>query len=372
MGFGLFVPEFKSAFSMSSSTVGLVSSLGFAGFFLGLLIAQWFLHRKGPGFPVLTGLSAATIGLGTIALAPDVTVLAIGVFLAASSAGFAWTPFNDAVHRKVRDVDRPNALADISTGTSLGIALAGGVALAMVLLGFDWRFFWASFAGASALALIGNWAALRQVEKAPENGPDEGWRDLLLASATPLFGIAFVFGITSAIYISFAADHFARVNRTGIPDGSVPAFVFIFFGTFGLAGLLTDRVHDRIGLTWLLRALLTVAAASLALVALLPGSWLGLVSSPGLQGINVMMTSAVLAYWSGQLFPAFPSLGFTATLLATAAGSVIGPALAGVVSDRLAPEVMFLGAAFLPLATALMLRRRFIVEQSARTSEPIN
>lgn len=44
MGFGLFVPELKSVFSMSSSAVGLVSSLGFAGFFVGLLIAQWLLN----------------------------------------------------------------------------------------------------------------------------------------------------------------------------------------------------------------------------------------------------------------------------------------------------------------------------------------
>ena len=46
MGFGLFVPEFKSAFLMSSSTVGLVSSLGFVGFFIGLLIAQLRYAQK--------------------------------------------------------------------------------------------------------------------------------------------------------------------------------------------------------------------------------------------------------------------------------------------------------------------------------------
>lgn len=126
MGFGLFVPEFKSVFSMSQSMVGLVSSFGFAGFFVGLLIAQFFVNRWGPEFPVLSGLIAATVGMGIVALAPNVPVLTTGVFVAASSAGFAWTPFNDAVHRKVREVDRPTALSKISTGTSVGIAAAGG------------------------------------------------------------------------------------------------------------------------------------------------------------------------------------------------------------------------------------------------------
>ncbi len=366
MGFGLFVPEFTSAFSMSTAAVGLVSSLGFAGFFIGLLIAQFLLTRRGPETPVLIGLAAATLGLSIVALAPGLAVLATGVFLAASSAGFAWTPFNDAVHRKVRDVDRPTALSEISTGTSVGIALAGLVALSMVLTGFHWRICWGVFAGAAALALVANWAALRHVERAPRDGSRQNWRELLHLAAMPLFAIAFVYGVTSAVYISFAADHFSRRGLPGSPDGTTPSLVFIFYGMFGLAGLGTSRVRDRIGLTWLLRALLLTGAASLALVALLPGSWGGLIASAGLQGINVMMTSAVLAFWSERIFPTLPSLSFTAALLATAAGSVIGPAVAGLTSGTFGAEVMFLGTAALPLATALILRHRLVVERPVR------
>ncbi|WP_292069621.1 MFS transporter [Marivita sp. XM-24bin2] len=366
MGFGLFVPEFKSAFSMSSSAVGLVSSLGFAGFFVGLLIAQFLLNRRGPKFPVLTGLAAATIGMGIVALSPSVFVLALGVFLAASSAGFAWTPFNDAVHRKIRDVDRPTALSEISTGTSLGIAGAGALAFAMVYLGLDWRTSWAVFAGVSALTLVGNWAALNKVDKGPEVGPEQGWSDVLHPVAMPIFGIAFVYGITSAIYISFAADYFAQEGLPGLSESSTSSFVFIFCGIFGLAGLLTNRVRSMIGLTWLIRALLITAAAALALVALMPGVWLGVGVSAGLQGINIMMTSAVLAFWSERLFPTFPSLGFTITLLATATGSVIGPLIAGLISDKLGPEVMFYGTAVIPLFTAGILQRRFVVERPAK------
>ena len=366
MGFGLFVPEFKSAFSMSPTAVGLVSSLGFAGFFVGLLIGQFLLNRRGPECPVLTGLAAATIGMGIVALTPSVPVLAVGVFLAASSAGFAWTPFNDAVHRKVRDVDRPTALSEISTGTSLGIAGAGALAFAMVYLELDWRICWAVFAGASSLALVVNWAALRQIDKGPEVGPEQGWHDLLQPVAVPIFGIAFVYGITSAVYISFAADHFAQEGLPGLSEGATPALVFMIYGIFGLTGLLTNRVRGAIGLTWLVRALLITAAISLALAALIPNSWSGLVVSAGLQGINIMMTSAVLAFWSERLFPSFPSLGFTATLLATASGSVIGPLIAGLASGRIGPEAMFYGTAFIPLFTAVILQTRFVVERPAK------
>ena len=362
MGFGLFIPEFQKVFSLSSSMVGIISSLGFSGFFIGLAIAQFMLNRRGPEFPVLVGLTAATLGLGIVTAAPNAVVLAAGVFLAASSAGFAWTPFNDAVHRKVRNADRSLALSEISTGTTVGIALAGAISLAMVFLDFGWRYCWAIFTVASALALLGNRAALHKVDKAADASPRRAWARLLQAQAIPLFGVAFVFGITSAVFISFVPDQFAQSGVPGMPEGSAPSLVFIFFGLFGLAGLATSRVQDGIGLPWLLRILLGIGGASLALAAVLPGSWAGLIPSAGLQGINVMMTSAVLAVWSERLFPDFPSLGFTVPLLATAAASVIGPAITGWALDAVGAMPVLLATAAIPLAAAAAVRARFVVE----------
>lgn len=364
MGFGLFVPDFREAFSMSTSAVGLVSSLGFLGFFMGLLIAQALLRRHGPEAPVLSGLLAATAGTAVVAVAPSIGILVTGVFLVASSAGFTWTPFNDAVHRKVRQVDRPSALSEISTGTSVGVTVAGIAALAVVLSGVSWRYCWAFFAIASALALLGNWTALRPVEKSPDEGPHTGWRALLHRAALPLFAIAFVYGTTSAIYISFAADRFREAGGVpGLPAAAAPAVVFIVYGLFGLAGLATGRMKEIAGLPRLLQLLMWAGALSIALVALAPTNWAGLLSSAGLQGVHVMMTSAVLAFWSERLFPSLPSLSFTAALLAMASGSVLGPAIAGLVAESLGAKAMFLGTAALPAATALFLRERHARER---------
>lgn len=371
MGFGLFVPEFRSAFSMSTSAVGFVSSLGFLGFFIGLLIAQAQLNRWGPGLPVLSGLAAATAGMGVVTIAPDLPILAIGVFLAASSAGLAWTPFNDAVHRKVRTEDRPSALSVVSSGTGVGIALAGLAALVMVLEGLSWRVCWAFFTVASAVALLGNWVAFRGIGKDRSHGPNKGWRDLLDAAAIPLLAIGFAYGTTSAIYIAFAADHIVGAGGVpGVPIGATPALVYICYGVCGLVGLLTGRVKDMIGLPALLRLLMLAGALSVALVAVAPDSWAGLTFSAGLQGVHVMMTSAVLAFWSGRLFPSLPSLSFTAAVLAAAAGSVLGPAAAGIVSNAFGAEAMFLGTAALPAVTAVLLRHRHAREHPAGTAPP--
>ena len=364
MGFGLFVPEFRSAFGMSSSAVGFVSSLGFVGFLLGLMLAQALLVRRGPEAPVLSGLIAATVGMAIVAAAPTVSVLALGVFLTASSAGFAWTPFNDAVHRKVWEVDRPTALSRISTGTSIGIAGAGAAALLMALTGFSWRACWAFFALAGGVALVINWAVLRDIDKDPEFPPERGMRHLFQIEAIPLFAIGFVYGTTSAIYISFASDHMQeRGGVPGLPVEATPALVFMAYGLFGFGGLLTGRLKTALGLATLLRVLMLAGAISVALPALLPSRWASLVSSAGLQGIHVMMTSAVLAFWSERLFPRLPSLGFTAALVAMATGSIVGPSLAGLAADSLGSEAMLLATAALPLATAILLRDLHVTER---------
>ncbi|WP_349364493.1 MAG: MFS transporter [Roseitalea porphyridii] len=366
MGFGLFVPEFRDAFSLSTSTVGFVSSLGFLGFFLGLLAAEALLIRHGPKVPVLAGLSAATVGMAIVAGAPTLAVLATGVFLAGSSAGFAWTPFNDAVHRKVPDAARPAALSAISTGTSVGIALAGIAALAMVQSGLSWRHCWAVFAMVSVVVLIANWTTLRQVDRSPGAGPPARWRQIARRAALPLLLIAFVSGTVSAIYISFAADRVRAVGGLpGVPAAIAPALIFIGYGLFGMTGLATARMKAAIGLSWLLRILMAAGAGSLALVALLPASWTGLTASAGLQGIYVMVTSAVLALWSERLFPQLPSFGFTAALVAMAAGSVGGPAVAGVAADAFGMPAMLMGAAVPPAATAVMLRAAHVRERGA-------
>lgn len=357
MGFGLFVPDFRSAFSMSTSTVGFVSSLGFTGFFIGLLAAQWMLSRQGPAAPVLFGLAAASAGLATVAMAPNVIVLAVGVFLAASSAGFAWTPFNDAVHRKIEGADCASALSEISSGTSVGIFATGLAALWMVHAGISWRLCWMIFAIAALIGLACNYAVLRQIDEvAPAKRSAQKWTSLLQTVAAPLFAIAFVFGATSAIYIAFAVDYMAEVGGIpGLSKDTTPALVFVVYGLFGLTGLLTARLQYLIGLPWLVRSLMLAGALSLAVIAISPGSWVGLIVSAGLQGVHVMGTSAVLALWSERLFPALPSFSFTAALLATAAGNVLGPALAGVASTAFGAPAMFLAAASLPAVTLIAL-----------------
>ncbi|SCZ22874.1 MFS transporter [Afifella marina] len=363
MGFGLFLPEFRSSFEISTQTAGLISSLGFLGFFGGLLISQALTARDGPRLPVLSGLAVATLGTGIVAAAPNLPVLSAGILLAMSSAGFAWTPFNNAVHRSVSEQARPSALSSVSTGTSLGIAAAGAAGLTMSIWGVSWRMCWAAFMAAVALAFAANWVALREVAGTPGPGTAQRWRALLRRSTMPLLGIGLCYGITSAIYISFAADRIAQAGGVGsLPRNASGSLVFICYGVFGLCGLFTASTKAVTGLPWLLRLLMLASALSFALVAIWPTTWAGVVVSAALQGLYVMMMSAVLSFWSDRLFPSLPSQSFTAVLLAVAAGSVIGPVAAGTIADAFGSTSMFIGTAALAASAAAVFRSKHIRE----------
>ncbi len=365
MGFGLFLSEFRADFALSTGMAGLISSLGFLGMLLGLLASYAILARVGPRAPVLLGLGLATAGTGLVAGAPSLPVLILGIVLAMTSAGFAWSPFNSIVNRRLPDDARPSALAVISTGTSLGIAAAGATALATNLTGLPWQAAWAAFAIAGAIAGLGNIAALRApADPLGASRPRQPWGTLLHRKAMPLYAIAFSFGTTTAIYFSFAAD---RIEQSGglplLTSGTSPAILFLCFGSVGLIGLATGRIKGAIGLSALLRSLLMASALSFGLMALVPTSWAGVVLSAGLQGAYVMMMSGVLAFWSERLFPQMPARSFTAALIAVAGGSVLGPATAGAMADSVGASAMFLTAAMLSVTTMPVIHPHFVQER---------
>lgn len=367
IGFGLFLPQFREAFSISTGTAGIISSFGFAAFFVGLACSYKLIARAGPRVPIVVGMIAATLGLAVVAAAPNAIVLAFGVCLASTSAGFSWTPFNNAAQRVLYERDRPEALSIVSSGTAVGVLLAGLLALSLVFFGYDWRVIWAVFAVGAAAAALANLMALTDTVEPAGETPPRQWRELATRSAIPLYLVAFSFGVTNGIYVTFAADRVTEQGGlAGLPSQASGAVVFAAYGALGLLGLLTAKLKSAIGLAWLLRALNIGAALSIAIIAFAPTSWIGVIVSAGLQGIFVMMISAVLSLWSERLFPDLPSLSFTAALLITGAGNIAGPAIAGAASSAFGPVPMFYGVAALALVTAVVLKPGIIREQASQ------
>ncbi|MEW5420706.1 MFS transporter [Amorphus sp. 3PC139-8] len=355
MGFGLFLPEFRDTFRLTSTVAGLIASSGFLAFLATLPLAAVLNSRLGPRCPVVTGSLSAAIGFATVALASDAVWLTVGVVFAGASAGLCWAPFNDATERVVSEDARSGVLSTVATGTSVGVAGAALLALAVTYDQIAWPASWLAFAVAAALTVAATSAALPAGQTGSDTqGALAGTQALLCRQAVPLYSAALCFGATNAIYLSFAADRVVTAGGLpGLPETAAAAVIFFSYGTVGMLGLMTGRIEAAIGLDRLLRAIFSAAALSLVLIALAPTSWPAVLISSGLHGAALMAVSAVFSFWSLRLFPGRGTLGFTATLIAVAVGSVVGPAIAGVLADSIGSEATFLVAGLPALLTAL-------------------
>ena len=375
MGFGLFLPAFREEFALSTSMAGIIASGGFLAFLLALPVSVWLSRYYAERVSVIAGALAAATGFAAVAAAGTSSLLALGIALAGTSAGLCWAPFNDAAERVVPEESRATTLSVVSTGTTFGVATAAALAFAVTEGALDWRGAWIGFAlgglvlAAAALAGLpagrvprsshspaaGIGSASMPLDLGPKTAPDKRGAGPSLAqrAAIPLYGTALCFGMTNAIFLSFAADRVVAVGGLpGLPDDAASVVIFIGYGTCGILGLATGRIEAKIGLAPLFCLIFAAATLSLALIGVAPGAWSAVLAASGLHGAALMMVSAVFSFWSMRLFPGRSTLGFTATLLSMAAGSVLGPTLAGLLAEAQGARVMFVLAATPPLVTA--------------------
>jgi predicted MFS family arabinose efflux permease len=353
-GYGLFLPEIREEFGLSTQMLGFIASGLYAGYLGALLAVGLLAARTGPRLPVLVGLLSAGVGTALVALSPNPAVLAAGVVLAGTAAGWSWAPYNDAVGRTVPASSRDRVLSVISTGTTFGIAVAGLAALAATAYGLPWRGAWFAFAAVSLAAAALNAAFLPRDpagagEAKTAGWPGPGW--FWCAASAPLFGVALCFGVVNAVYWSFAVGLVSGVTGSSPATGPL---LYVALGVFGFAGLVTGEAVARFGLRRTLAATLGSLAAAAGLLGLAPGSLLAVAASAVLFGAGTMVMSALLSVWSSAVFRERPSSGFSTALLLFGIGSMVGPALAGAVANQYGLRTIFLFVAALAISTALI------------------
>lgn len=340
---------------------GFIASAAFASFFASLLVAGAMTPRLGPRVPVVLGLVTAVIGMGLVVLADQVLWLALGTALAATSAGFCWSPFNAAAEQGIPEAERGRALSIVSTGTTGGIVVAGVLALMLSLLAYDWRAAWVLFVVCALIAGLYNLWTLGVVSVGTNDGPVglmRSARRLIHRQAWPLYGMAASFGLTSGVYLSFVADYAEQAGGlAGLSANLTSPVLYIAIGIGGLIGLATAEIEHRIGLVWLVRGIFGVSTVSLLAAAFAPASWVGLVLSGAFQGACIMMLSSIFAFWSDRLFPDLASISLTAVLSFFAAGNVIGPALGGAASDIWTMQATLVIAGGISALTVLVFPR---------------
>ncbi len=375
-GFGLFLPDFRRQFGLSTELSGVIAGGSYGGYLVALSLVGLFAARFGPRWFLTVGGLSATAGMVLVALAPNVPVLATGLVLAASYAGWSWSPYNDAVENEVPSKSRGRVLSAISTGTTFGLAAAGLISLTAGLWGLPWRAAWLGFAAAALAVTVWNARALPAGVQGTGsgnglagnglagnglagnglagnglagNGPAGnglGW--LLRPGSIVLFAVAFSFGVVTGFYWSFAVD---LISRSGILPSEAGPIFYIALGTVGFVGLLTGDAIDRFGLRPTLAACFVSLGAVGLFLGFSPASWVAVGASAALLGAGLMCTSALLSMWSSLLFPERPSAGFSAVLMFLGIGTIVGPVALGAFAGHSGLQAAFLVAGVLAVLT---------------------
>ncbi len=356
--YGLFLPELREAFDLDASVLGAIGAGSYVGYCGAIVVSLVYTSKVGPRSMIIAAGLTAIVGMIVIAAAPNTLFLAIGVVVAGSSTGLASPPMAEAVSKMVeyQGQDRANAL--INSGTSVGVALSGPVAL---LATGQWRLAWAAFAVVGVVVLVWNIVVMpARSKKGPvENSAHSEYEQrsqdipgltltwLVSRRSLPLFAAAVGLGIASAAYWTFSRE--LVIQAGGLSQLGSTLF-WVVIGVSGLAGGLAGDLVKRFGLGVALRGSLLAMAVSIGMLAVAPGILYAAYPSAALFGATYITLTGILLVWSVRVFKERPSAGLGSAFLLLAGGQILGSYLAGVLAGSNSLSTTFLifaGAAVL-------------------------
>ena len=339
-GFGLYLPQFRATFGLTSGTAGLIAAAGYLAYCLAAVTGQRLAAgARGRAALWLAG-GAAALGSLVVAGAGSVPVLAIGVLVAGSGAGAATPALVAAVGATVRPDVEPRAQALVNSGTGVGVVVGGLVVLAVPAA---WRPTWAAFA--LAAVLVTAWADRNsRWPVAADARPEAPLRVLL----RPLVA-AVLAGAGCAGVWTFGRDLMSGAG--GFSDGAA-GLLWCVLGGAGLIGGLSGDLVLRVGLRAAWAGTTVVAAAAVLLLAARPGS--GVAVAVGLAGFGCAFValSGVLIAWGSARLPAAAAQATAVLFIGLTVGQAAGAVLLGAVADATGTRAAFLVGACLVLAAA--------------------
>lgn len=350
--YGLFVPDFREAFALSTTGLGVLGGLSTLGYAVGLMAAPALAVRASRATALAAG-AVAFLGLALMTIAPGVVIFGAGTALAGSSAGLSSPSLSQLVGQHVGRQQQNQAQTWTNTGTSIGLALSAFTPL----LAFGWRGAWAIFACVALLATIT--AAMKLPGSGlgkTGTGPSLRIRrpELSLAPTTArLLVVSALLGLTSAPYWNFSRERVLQLDMS-------PFVSTVFWFTIGAAGLLgglAGYLVDRRGLArangiawsgW------TIALGMLGLPNVGP---VPAFISAALFGAAYMALTGLCILWSARLFPTAGSRGVTYSFAALAVGQTLGAPMAGMIAETAGISTAF-GSSALVSLVALVLASR--------------
>jgi predicted MFS family arabinose efflux permease len=326
-GYGLLLPDMKADIGIGPSTAGLISSLGYLAYLVANAAVVPLASRLGERVAVAFAAASAALGMTVIAVAGSAWAVAIGVLIAGTAAGMAFPPYADIVDRHVDAPRRAVVWSTISSGTGWGVVLAGPVA---ILAGDQWRAAWVSFV---VIAVVAGVAATRLAPPradVPLRRPQLSLSWFLCPRSRPLLLSAILVGAGSSVWWVFSVD---AMQHAGI--AATPArVVYATCGAAMLLGSFSGFAFERLGLRPSYLGSTLLLGVSLGLLGAAHFDLVVALVAAALFGAFYAAVIAAHGVWSAQVFEQHPAAGLAAVSTALTLGTLVGPAVAGVIIDR--------------------------------------
>jgi predicted MFS family arabinose efflux permease len=348
-GFGLYlfpamVEDIRRDIPFSYGVMGTVSGAVQAGFMVAALLAGFLTMRFGAMPMILGSLAICVLGLGALAAAPSVLVLAVLLTLLGGCAAAIWVPMVEVSKEIVPKEHQGKALGLMSSGTSYGI-LVNSFLLTLLLPAYGWRSLWiATCIIVGTLALVGFlrlWSLGRRqdssgssAESAPRMPLPARLAALPRGLTATIIVMMFLNGLSCMPYQTYLS---AYLQSEAGYSAETAAYVWRFIGAVGMfSGFAIGALADRITIRWgmILTYLVLALSCCLIVVSRQGASQLPLYVAAVTFGISFYaIFGLVPAYISHVFGLGSAALVFAFGNIALGFGGIVGNMLGGALKE---------------------------------------
>ncbi len=323
------LPVMVEALHLSKSEAGLIASANFLGYLVGALLAAVGTMPAPRRLWLVSALAASgltTAAMGSVTSLPAFMLLR---FVGGGASAFVLVFASALVFEWLAVARRPHLAAVHFAGVGIGIIVSSIAISAGLAHGADWHALWLGVGGIVLVSCLPV-AALIPSELPPGFGqpqaasvrrsPGLGW----LITAYGLFGFGYVISATFLVAIVRASPEMR----------SAEALVWLLVGLAATPSVaLWSRLSAAIGTRPAYSVACVTEAIGVAASVLWPTVWGAIVAAVLLGGTFMGLTSLGLAEARAQA-PSNPRPAMALMTAAFGLGQVVGPALAGFLSDH--------------------------------------
>ena len=320
---GLMMPEVAKEVSFSPQIAGVIAACSYLAYCLAIVCTPLLVSRFGPRMPAMTAALAAAIGLILLALAYTPLMLAVGLFIAGTSAGLSSPALAEAVSQRISTHHQPQVNTVINAGTGAGIIIS--VPILLVMPG-GWRMACMTFAALAIFCLLLIYRHIPRETRAKKAQNPFALRELFSPAMLRLAFIALISGAASAAWWSFGPDilaHHLAVNAR------LRSLLWLISGAAGILAVFTGLLARYLSWTQIYRLSQLCMALPLLLMAFSQSYSGWLIPAVAMCGAGYVTLSGVLLVYAADVLRQAPATGVSIAFFMLAAGQVVGSALFG-------------------------------------------